>query len=470
MKLRTIAYTFYLICDLAFANTVGGLPDLGDPSLLAMSNKDMHQLVLNFNRTIALSPKVLHDGLVNDYIQYLGTRLVEQSPEPEQPFHFFMVITPEINAFAGPGGFVGINSGLLLASHNESELAAVMAHEIAHVTQHHILRSLADEKNMRLPTLLGLLTAAALGVVSPNLAEGAMMMGMAGVAQHRINFTRGEEQEADQIGIDMLHLAGFDPYAMARFFQRLQQQERYYDRANIPAILLDHPVTQNRIADANNRAAQWHGGHNQDETEYRLMQTRVQVLTTEDLSATLQLFQNKVHLQPDDNAAQYGLALAELQNHQYQTARTEAESLMQRVPDQIAFRLLLADTYLQLNQYNDAIPILNSLYLDYPDNITVQTNYGEALLHAGKAKQAVTVLQQALQDYPKLVEVYELLSRGQAAAGNQASAYFTRARALMLLEDEHSAKRELNHAAQLAKHDPYLTAQIKALQNTIQKH
>src|SRR3990167_3802865 len=141
---------------------------------------------------------------------------------------FFLVKSNEINAFAGPGGYIGINSALILASENESEMAAVMAHEMAHVRQHHLYRMLEHQKQMRVPMLASLLASMALGVVNPTLATGALMGSMTGFAQDNINFVRSNEKEADSIGIDMLIKSGLDPRGMAGFFKKMQENMRYY--------------------------------------------------------------------------------------------------------------------------------------------------------------------------------------------------------------------------------------------------
>ena len=156
--------------------------------------------------------------------------------------YFFIVKSNEINAFAGPCGYIGVNSQLILATANESELAAVMAHELAHVRQHHLYRMIEHQKQMRIPMLASMLASIALGVLNPTAGTGAMMAALSGFAQDSINYVRSNEKEADRIGIDMLIKSGQDPRGMASFFKKMQENARYYYTDNIPAILRSHPL------------------------------------------------------------------------------------------------------------------------------------------------------------------------------------------------------------------------------------
>ena len=198
------------------------LPDLGNSAGGLMTPKRERDLGRAFMRSVRRSQKVMDDPLLNDYIQQLGQRLVDASGERGTPFSFFMIDDPQINAFAGPGGYIGVYTGLLQTTETESELAAVLAHEIAHVTQQHLLRAWESTSQMSIPSAAILLAAVVLGAaVGGDAAAAAAVGGQAALIQQQINFTRANEQEADRVGIDILAESGYEPRAMPSFFDRM---------------------------------------------------------------------------------------------------------------------------------------------------------------------------------------------------------------------------------------------------------
>ena len=199
----------------------------------AYTNEELDQLEKEFVQEINHSEAVLRDPLVYDYINHVGKQLAENSQLT--PPDFFIVKSNEINAFAGPGGHIGINTQLILETETESELAGVMAHEMAHVRQHHLYRMLEHQKQMRVPMLASLLASLALGIINPALSTGALYGAFSGFAQDNINFVRSNEHEADRIGIGMLKKAGFDPSGMVSFFKKMQHASQYHYTDNIPA-------------------------------------------------------------------------------------------------------------------------------------------------------------------------------------------------------------------------------------------
>lgn len=229
--------------------------------------------------------------LASQYINRIGKNLAHaghiKTPD------FFIVKSNEINAFAGPGGHIGINSQLILTTSSESELAGVMAHEIAHVRLHHLYRMIEHQKQMRIPMLASMLASAALGVINPTIGMAGMMGALTGFSQDNINFTRSKEKEADSIGIDMLIKAGYNPHGMAAFFKKMQENSRYYYTANIPAILRTHPLDADRIAEAENRTSQYSPQKYSDSLEYPLFKELIRTTVIRDPKTLLDYYEHQ---------------------------------------------------------------------------------------------------------------------------------------------------------------------------------
>src|ERR1700694_3698092 len=233
------------------------LPELGDPSGADMSAQQERKLGESVIRQIRLSGGYLSDPEVNGYLNELANRLVTAIPGAPFDFEFFAVADSSINAFALPGGFVGVNTGTILLAQSESELASVLGHEITHVTQHHIARSVPKQRDAMLASLAAL-AAAVVAARSHSSSSGDMsraaIAGAQGLAiQMQIDFTRQIEEEADRLGFERTYAAGFDPSAMASFFQRLQRASIWFE-GNSPSYFHDHPEVYQRIAEAQARA------------------------------------------------------------------------------------------------------------------------------------------------------------------------------------------------------------------------
>ena len=204
------------------------LPDMGSPVDAVLSKSDEAQIGRAIMRQIRASGMLVEDPLITEYINEIGHRISAHANDGGQKFTFFVVDAPTINAFALPGGFIGVHTGLIAASRSEDELAGVLAHEIAHVTQRHIARAVhAGRRQSILSTaiMLGALLAGAAGA-GPDAVQGAIAVAQGAAAQQSINFTRSNEYEADRIGMEALAASGFDPEGMASFFEVISRTTR----------------------------------------------------------------------------------------------------------------------------------------------------------------------------------------------------------------------------------------------------
>lgn len=426
------------------------------------SNQELDELEKEFIEEINSSNQVIRNPLASQYINHLGKTLAQHG-ELHAPY-FFIVKSNEINAFAGPGGYIGINSELILASANESELAAVMAHEMAHVRQHHLYRMIEHQKQMRIPMLASMLAAIALGAINPGMGSGAVMASMSGFAQESINFVRSNEKEADRIGIDMLIRSGLNPRGMASFFKKMQENGRYYYTANIPAILRSHPLDEERIAEAENRserlATQTYA---EDSFNYQLFKELIRVTASADNSKRLLDDYQQTCSKPQSGPpCQYGYALALMNANQYLRAHNKLLSLTQQNPSNLDFQIALAEAEIGLKQFDAAVTRLKTLHTHYPENYATTMALAESLIASQRAPEAASLLLVTSRQHKHDLPLCEALAQAQAASHRKAYAYFTEAQCQLLQGKKRLAMQQLKQAKRMSSKDRFLAARIDA--------
>src|ERR1700753_2859730 len=263
----------------AFKGSGQDLPELGSPANAAVWLEAEAQLALWYVAEIRKSGVILPDPEIAQYAQEIGHSLSSHAEEGQHQFYYFVIREPEVNAQAIPGGFVIIHSGLILATRNENELAGVLAHETAHVTQRHIVRGILDQQKASLMTTAAMLAAILLGAHagrgSHDAIEGAVLAGQGAAIQHQINYTRENEYEADRIGIGTMVAAGYDPLGMASFFDYISHLRPDPALMNAYQFLIDHPLPSDRVAEARNRADQIGRTHHDDSLSYLLTKERL---------------------------------------------------------------------------------------------------------------------------------------------------------------------------------------------------
>lgn len=424
------------------------------------SNQELDQLEKEFVEQINQSPQVIRDPLAQQYIHRLAKRLAEagQLPTPD----FFIVNSNEINAFAGPGGHIGVNTQLILASDNESELSAVMAHEMAHVRLHHLYRMLEHQKQMKIPMLASLLASIALGVVNPALGSGAVMASMAGFAQNDINFIRSNEKEADNIGIDVLHKSGLDPRGMANFFKKMQENSRYYSSADVPAILRTHPIDEDRIAEAENRTAQMQVHAVPPSLDYALFKELIRTTVSTQDKLLLDQYIGCIKADPQNQPCHFGHALALYNINQFANAESELKTLEMSDTHNLYYSIALSRAENNNHHATEAINRLKKLETIYPDNQALLIALSESYLAANLSLEATATLLKANRFFPRNLKICEALARTYASNHRKDYAYFTQAQCEILQGRLREAKRLLKLSQQLIKKDPLLQARVEA--------
>jgi predicted Zn-dependent protease len=388
------------------------LPDMGDSSGTLISPAEEKELGDAFFRSLHAKIKINQDAEIQHYIQSIGQRLVANSDAPSNPFHFFIVLDTQINAFAGPGGYIGVNSGLFILTEAESELASVMAHEVAHVTQRHLYRAFEAASRLSIPTAAATLAAILLGTQSPALGQAALVAIQAGSVQFQIDFTRDNEKEADRVGMQTLANSDYNPRSMPVFFERLQQSTRYYGQG-IPEFLRTHPVSASRIADTRGRSNKYPYKQYPDSKGYLLTKAKLRVITASDLKAPLAYFKARENQGTKVQRAitHYGIGLVQLESRKFDAAENIFQSLARQYPNQPQYTYAAAKTAFDAQQYQKALKQFENAVRRFPSNNAIKIKYISTLLKTGKPKQAKAVLQSLNYQSKNKTLYFELLSQ-----------------------------------------------------------
>ncbi|NJD07236.1 MAG: M48 family metallopeptidase [Methylococcaceae bacterium] len=439
------------------------LPEIGDFSGTVMTPLQEKELGSAFFRSLHNETQISEDPEIADYIQTIGQKLAENSANPSLPFHFFVVVEPTINAFAGPGGYIGVNSGLILTSESESELASVLSHEIAHVTQRHLYQAFQAANRLTLPTAAAMLAAILIGAKtgSSQAGQAAIIAAQAASTQYQINFTRDNEAEADRVGMQTLARSEYDPRSMPSFFEKLQQSTRYAGR-NLPEFLLTHPVTVSRIADTRARSEQFPFRQYPDSLPYQLIRAKLRAQTSASPADAVNYFRaiaNQGTRQQRDVAA-YGLALALIADNKPADARPALQNLALQYPDFPQFLTALAHCESESGNRDKALQIYEMADERFPNNRAITLNYVRALLSRKRADSARKLLQQYSRHHPSTPEVYGLLAETYAGLNNPPESHRYLAEYYYASGQTRAAIQQLRIARRAGGDDYYVNAVI----------
>ena len=443
-------------------NNKNKLPEIGVSGFSVLSLDKERQIGNAMMRQLRASQPIIQDPVLIEYINHLGNQLVKNAQDVNYPFEFFLINNKELNAFAFFGGHVGIHSGLLTTADNESELASVIAHEISHVTQRHLARRLESQGNSQALSIAGMVSGILLALVNPTVGMAALSASMAATQQASINYTRGNEKEADRVGIALLANSQFDPQGTASFFSKMSEKYRYASKP--PAMLLTHPLPESRIADARQRAHNYPIRHLAPSLNFELAKSRIQARYEGNAKDNITYFKRQIrlHRYGIKAAAQYGLALSYFENNQPQQAKTILETLKNADNNNLFYIDALTDVYLALKAFEQALTMLKNASLLMPNNQVISLNHGNTLLISGQYDQAVSVLQDFLLINPGNFIAYDLLTTTYQKQENKSLMHITKAEVFALLGAYDKAVDELQTGYSFVKEQPLLKKRIKA--------
>ena len=443
----------------AFAQTAAQtLPDLGSDSILTpqMERKLGEQIMREIR---AQDPQYLDDPEISDYLAQLGSHLTGS----RQDFEFFAIRDQTINAFALPGGFVGVHTGLIATAETESELASVLAHEISHVTQRHIARMVVQQQQMQMPMMVALAAAILLGRSRPDLAIGAAAGAQAAGVQAQLSYSRDFEREADRIGIERLNEAGFDVHAMATFFERMQRANRVAEDSTMPGYFRTHPVTSERIADMQNKAASMPYRQHVDTPEFQLVRAKLRA-EQGDVRDVVQHFQTALreHRYVNESAARLGLAYALLRADRIPEAQAEVAKLRELGMTSPMVEMLDARVKHAAKDVKGATELLAKARARYPAWRALTYAYIAGLQELGKNDEAIATTREALDRYPRDARVYGMQAKIYATLGKRLLQHQAQAEVYVLQGSLPAAIEQLTLARSAGDGDFYQLSVIDA--------
>lgn len=439
------------------------LPELGDVAgsdLSLSTEKKIGQQIMHEIRW--RDNAYLDDADIESYLNQLGGRLAAVSNDPGLGFYFFTIDDPSINAFAMPGGFIGVHTGLILAAESESELAGVLAHEISHVTQRHIARQVFQSKQLGIASMVAMGLALLAARSSGQVAGAAIATTQAGAMSAQLAFSRDFEREADRSGFEIMRKSGFDVRGMSAFFLRLQRAVRLYEN-NATAYLRTHPLTGERLTDMQNREQSLAYRQVRDSADFLLVRAKLRAMRgipAEAVKDFSSLLGDKKY--PSEAAAHFGLAYALYRARDWSGAEREVQATRRaRVSSAMAERLF-AEIRLGQGDAEAGLAIYRDAMVRYPLNLGLIYGYGGALIALKRFDEALRFADKQLQIYPQDVRFYKMRAESSAGQGKTAQVHQATAEVFALQGQTQAAIEQLELAQRAADASFYDMSAIDA--------
>lgn len=473
MKLLTfflsLTLTTFTSAAIAASNN---LPDIGSSASQDFSLVEEQAVGDSYMRQLRSVAPIMNDAEVNDYIQHLGFRLVENNPRAfDRKFSFFIINQNSINAFALPGGYIGIHTGLFNKTDNESELASVIGHEIAHVTQRHLARRIELSNQLTIPTLAAIVAGLLIASRSSNSnATIAALTAPSALKQQAItNNTRSNEAEADRIGILSMYRAGFDPKAAVSFFEKMQQNSRY--RTSAFEFLLTHPLSRNRITDARLRAAELPRRPVIEKPTYQLIKEKIKALTAKINPSTLNSAKSRFkngYFKTDEQL--YGYAILLMRGKNFKQSEKLLLKLREKSPSQTSYAIALAQLDIENQTPKRSLPIIKDFLDKIPSNLALVEMNAKLLMADNQPAKAREAILENIHMTHFAPHLFKLLSQAQEEAGFFSEVYETEGNYLVSVGDLNGARNQYYQALNSHTEDPYARERINSQLRLIKEY
>lgn len=445
------------------------LPDLGGAGGGIVSPEQEYALGKEWIRLYRSRVPTSSDPLLNDYIEQLLRRLAMSSELEDRRLSIVVVENPSMNAFAVPGGVIGVHTGLFLYAESEGQLSSVLAHELAHLSQRHFARGVQQQQ----ANSMGLMAAQLASLVLMATAGGeagmaALSASRAMALDNQLRFSRQNEQEADRVGIQTMVAAGMDPYEVPEMFERMLHSTRFSRRP--PEFLLTHPITEKRISDSLNRAQKYKRKQHLVSTDFHLMRARIRLNNEESPQKAMKRFTGEINgdtLSMD--ASHYGLALAQSRSGMTDDARKTLQKLLDKDPENIAYIVAQAEIESTARNYDKALTALKTRLKKSPNSLPLNYTYGKTLMDAGKFEESESVLESYVRKRSDDPNLWYLLAEVQGLAGNILGVHKSRAEYFILNGVYDRAARQINHALKLVRGNYMQTALLEEQLRQVQR-
>jgi predicted Zn-dependent protease len=444
----------------ATATVSSELPELGDSSSAVVSLEMEQEIGKQLLRQVHAEVPTISDPLLKYYTETQLYSLAEHSDLRNRQLYPVLIDAQEVNAFAAPGGVVGINLGLYLTAEDVNEYSAVLAHELAHLSQRHFARQIENQQQNTLPYLAAMLASIVLAATTGGQAGMAAMAGTQAVMQqNQLQFSREREAEADRIGINTLYAAGLDPAAMAKMFEQMQRAYRFSRRP--PEFLLTHPVTETRISYARDKAAEFPQKLYPDSEEFQMMRARAMVHYAQTPEQAVAQFKALVEHTNGADWAYYGLVLALARAGDHDGALDTAKPLFAKHPDSLLYMATKAELLNGAGRYDDSIELLKAQLVINPENKPLSIIYADALSGQKKFREAEAVLVRQSVKNPDDIDIWYQLAETAGLAGDIVQVHLARAEYFARVGNLQKSIQHLEYARGLVARDNYrLTAML----------
>jgi len=451
-----------------------GLPSMGAASSAELSptlERTLGDAIMEQGRR---DPTYIDDPDVNQYLTELGRKLVSGSNNPQQHISVFALRDPQINAFALPGGYIGIHSGLVVSSDDESQLAAVVSHEIGHVLQRHVARGMtqqAQSGHLMMASVAAALLAALAG--SGDLAMGVAAFGQAAAVDRQLGFSRQAEQEADRIGLQMLSRAGFDPRGMVQMFHRLMNASRLNEGTGGGAYVSTHPLSIQRMSDIENRIRETRVSAHQDSDTFWYVRAKLRVIQARDTpvqrtAAAEFNRETRARQGVSQSAAWYGLAYAAWRNGDLKGADQALQNARKGGINSPEIASLASALALKQGKAGEALSTAQAAWTRWPGNIGVALSVVAAMQQSGQDRQAVSFLDQRIKQWPGQPRLHQLQAQSYERLGQPVEARRAMAEYYKQIGALPTAVEQLQQARSMSK-DFYVQSQLDVQIRTLQE-
>ncbi len=418
------------------------LPSIGGGGGGLVSGQQEKAIGQQVMTALRRSAPLMNDPLLSEYLEDTVYRMVPNVDIEDRELTTVVIDSPELNAFAVPGGVIGINAGLLLHAETEHQFASVIAHEIAHISQRHFSRRLEQQQRSTPMTVAGLVAGILLTAATGSEAGIAAIAGTQAMAiDNMLRYSRAHEQEADRVGLEIMARSDYDPRGMPEMFEQMLRQTRLQGNRP-PEYLSTHPVTESRVADTRSRADRLANGDYRETVEYRLMRYRVMVHYSSSGEAAVDRFRDRVRKDPDSRAARYGLANALIRHGQAEEAKEKLRELLDDDPGRIPYVVALGEALRELEQMDEAVELLEKHVSRNPGNLPLTRTLAETRIETSDYERAARLYERLTRDYKSDHTLWEDLAEAHGRTGNVVEVHRARGERDLLMGDPEAALRQ----------------------------